>query len=429
LPGGIENYDVGELLGVFDRIGSKIEPEKTIAVGQPGVNSLMAVGKAADTTTTTTQGAGGTGGTIAVAGGGGTGVFYTGKTIRNISEIETRFTKLLQTYWMNLVGLQAAWTSDILPNVTSVKQNKTSWSEAATFKTTYADMIGKISAGSFAGLDTRIASIADTKVKDMAKVLGSTLSLPTAQAGVLTDLTSARSNLGGGTAKDYILGTVDFHYNNFKGFTSFSDVLNGAGPKQTILAHVDNWFDTAAIRKKLDDRGFGLLGTADYKSTIEDYFMDFWNKMDFGTRMMATLNNRQEWLDLTKYSSKFPSIANGMGLLGNVRDTVGDIQTRLTSLTSDLRNKQQVLKAGVGQLRDDADAIKDYITETAKGKWENMFDFGKIVHVLTHTVDLLLKTVDVLDYTEKSFDTLTTGLTGIKDSVAGLKTNMDNKLK
>jgi hypothetical protein len=242
-------------------------------------------------------------------------------------------------------------------------------------------------------------------------------------------MTTARSNLGGGKPRDSVLATIDFYFNNFKGFTTFTNVLESASAKQAVLGHVNNWLDSDAIKKKLNDRNFAWLGLKDTRTTIEDYFTDFWNNIDLDTRVGRILSGLPAWTDLTTYRGKFPMIAKGSNALGDLRDSVGNAAGQLGTLATNLRNSEQQLRATISKCRSDGDTISDYITETAKGNVANLFDFGKVVHVLTAAVSLLLSTIDALDRADNAIDAAATGVGNIRDTLNGLKTSLDGRLK
>lgn len=425
LPTGLEHYDIGEILGVMDRVGSRLEALPKLAVSQPEVAGFA---PKADQTAAVAGTAG-----IAVAGGGtaaGAGIGGTtavtgsemakkGGTIRNVDMLEDRFTKLTQTYWSVLVGLAASWSGVILPNMQEVSGKKASWSDASDFIGSYKSSLADLIAGRSSVFDGRIASIAEEKTKSMAKILGSTLSLPTDQAGFLTDMTSADGVLDNKKPKEFAKDAIRFHYNNFRGRTDFDAVLEGSRSKLNSI--VGDWWNLDSIKDAINRRNDAWLGFGDTKDVIKGYMQDFWNRVDFGSRLESVIGSDARfsnyWGNMKSYYDRWMDIRPSNVALLDIRDKLPGIKTRIANLRAEIKTREDKLSA----IRDKLSNFDFGIDElVAKHGWKALFGIAGAAWAGASITE------EILGKIKGAISTATSGFSEIVNLCSGMRLKLQD---
>lgn len=444
LPSGIENYDVGEILGVFDRIGGQIKPLPQLSVSQPAVSG--AIGETSGGTlagTDTTQGTGisapgstatptkGTAtGTTGIQGSTGTKAtdIGTGRTlsgtITNVYDIEDRLTKVLQTYWATIYGLYVSWDTYV-GSMSDVVAYKSRWNDAGDFVSGYGDSLKSLISGKGNYLDSRVEGIVDTKLKSFkitVESIASKLELPQDQATLLADLTKTDSGLNSDKPSQHILDSIRFYHSNFKGYTGIDDILTNSTTKLKEIN--DSWWNADYMKSRFVARTDTWLGLDGTKRTILDYVDGWWTSVDFAGRVDSTLLQRQAWLDLESYRSKFPSIESHTKKLTSMYNRVSTLDDNIKNLISELKARGNDIAATASALGSDVNTIESYVKSLIKLDIAKLIDPNNIARVITSLLDILLRTAEGFDRLVVLIDGVRIKVSDISRTVEGLKSDL-----
>jgi len=349
LPSGIIPEDVGVLLGIVQRLGSRVKPAGTITI--PGISSPSLPG----------------------ATPGAAGVIRSGFTIPNADVLETRLQALASDWYGPLGFIGTQWSATVFPAIADTINQRGGWQSTTDYITGRKVSIENLMAGKMtAALAGEVDSRINTKFVTLQKSIGAQ-ALDADQRGAIAVLIAASPSLGNTKPVDQLVGALASWYDDVKPSGSLSVAIDGRITSKFPSEFTKQWGDFTVPGGRFDDAFDGKLGRADMMNPndlLRGQMSSWWEIVgSFPSNLDAALTpiefgGTSPWQSLKDHMLEFKDIKTTRDGFKTMKTKVTTIKDRVAVMQKcigDSKTKLSVANLNVtnrlGDLRDDIGAL------------------------------------------------------------------------